>query len=74
MLLKPLPFPEPERLIRMFNQYPGAGVVAEGSNGVPDYFDRKRDMAALEETALFREAGVTLERRRASARPSASRR
>jgi len=60
VLLKPLPFPEPERLIRIFNKYPGVGVLAEGSNGVPDYFDRKRDMAALEETALFREAGVTL--------------
>src|SRR5688500_16408776 len=60
VLLQPLPFPEPDRLIRLFNKYPGAGVVAEGSNGVPDYFDRKRDMTALEETALFREAGVTL--------------
>ena len=58
--LKPLPFPEPDRLVRMFNKYPGAGVEAGGSNGVPDYFDRKRDMAALEETALFREAGVTI--------------
>jgi putative ABC transport system permease protein len=60
VLLKPLPFPEPDRLIRIFNKYPGAGVDAGGSNGVPDYFDRKRDMAALEETALFREAGVTI--------------
>ena len=58
--LKPLPFPEPDRLVRIFNKYPGAGVDAGGSNGVPDYFDRKRDMAALEETALFREAGVTI--------------
>ena len=60
VLLKPLPFPEPERLVRFFNLYPGAGVVADGSNGVPDYFDRKRDVTALEETGLFREAGVTL--------------
>lgn len=60
VLLKPLPFPEPDRLVRIFNKYPGAGVVAEGSNGVPDYFDRKRDMTTLEETGLFREAGVTL--------------
>lgn len=60
VLLKPLPFPEPDRLVRIFNKYPGAGVVAEGSNGVPDYFDRRRDMTALEETGLFREAGVTL--------------
>jgi predicted permease len=60
VLLKPLPFPEPERLVRMSNLYPGAGVGADGSNGVPDYFDRRRDMTALEEQALFREAGVTV--------------
>ena len=60
VLLKPLPFDEPERLVRMFNKYPGAGVDAEGSNGVPDYFDRRRDMTALEEQALFRESGVTI--------------
>lgn len=60
VLLKPLPFPEPDRLVRLFNKYPGAGVDAGGSNGVPDYFDRRRDMTSLEETALFREAGVTL--------------
>jgi len=60
VLLKPLPFDEPDRLVRMFNKYPGAGVDSGGSNGVPDYFDRKRDMTSLEETALFREAGVTI--------------
>ena len=60
VLLKPLPFPEPDRLVRMFNKYPGAGVDAGGSNGVPDYFDRRRDMTAIEEQALFREAGVTV--------------
>ncbi len=38
-LLRPLPYPEPERLVTMFNVYPAAGVV-RGSNGVPDYFDR----------------------------------
>jgi predicted permease len=60
VLLKPLPFDEPERLVRMFNKYPGAGVDAFGSNGVPDYFDRRRDMTSLEEQGLFREAGVTI--------------
>jgi predicted permease len=60
VLLKPLPFPEPDRLVRYFNKYPGAGVDTGGSNGVPDYYDRKRAMPAVEETALFREAGVTL--------------
>jgi predicted permease len=60
VLLKPLPFPEPDRLVRIFNKYPGAGVVAEGSNSVPDYFDRRQGMPALEELAMFRQAGVTL--------------
>lgn len=60
VLLKPLPYPEPDRLVRIFNKYPGAGVVTEGSNGVPDYFDRRQGMPALEELAMFREAGVTL--------------
>ena len=67
VLLKPLPFPEPERLVRMFNKYPGAGVVAEGSNGVPDYFDRRQGMTALEDLAVFREMGVTLTGNGASA-------
>ena len=57
VLLKPLPFSEPDRLVRLFNQYPGAGVDTGGSNGVPDYFDRRRYMPALEETALFRSSG-----------------
>jgi len=60
VLLKPLPFPEPDRLVRLFNKYPGAGVDAGGANGVPDYFDRRKGMPALEETALFRENGVTV--------------
>lgn len=59
VLLKPLPFDQPDRLVRIFNKYPGAGV-AIGDNGVPDYFDRRRDMPALEEIALFRQAGVTI--------------
>jgi predicted permease len=60
VLLKPLPFSEPDRLVQLFNQYPGAGVDTAGSNGVPDYFDRRRDMPALEETALYRSSGVTI--------------
>jgi predicted permease len=59
ILLKPLPFPEPERLIKVFNQYPGAGVL-EASNGVPDYFDRLRDMTALDSLANYRQSGVTI--------------
>ena len=59
VLFKPLPYPEPHELVRIFNGYPGAGVVV-ADNGVPDYYDRKRDVAAFEELAMFRQAGVTI--------------
>lgn len=59
VLLKPLPFDQPDRLVRIYNKYPGAGVAIAGS-GVPDYFDRQRDMAVLEEVAMYRQAGLTI--------------
>ena len=39
VLLRPLPFSEPDRLVTIYNPYPGAGVE-RASNGVPDYYDR----------------------------------
>ena len=59
VLLKPLPFAEPDRLVTLFNSYPGAGAV-RASNGVPDYYDRLAHVSALEELAMYRTAGVTL--------------
>jgi predicted permease len=59
VLLRPLPFPEPDRIATVFNSYPGAGAV-RASNGVPDYFDRLAQVPAFEELALYRSAGVTI--------------
>lgn len=59
VLLKPLPFERPDRLVRIFNKYPGAGVEV-ADNGVPDYFDRKAALTAAAEIAMFRQAGVTV--------------
>jgi predicted permease len=59
VLLRPLPFPEPERLAVLFNSYPGAGAV-RASNGVPDYYDRLQHMPSVEELAMYRTAGVTI--------------
>ena len=62
VLLKPLPVPEGERIVLMSNQYPNAGVVDKSTNsGVPDYYDRLRDMAVFEEQALYNESGRTIE-------------
>src|SRR5262249_3965478 len=43
-----------------YNAYPGAGYAAEGSNGVPDYYDRLRETDVFQEQALYRQQGVTL--------------
>jgi predicted permease len=59
VLLRPLPVPEPERLVLMYNSYPNAGV-ARASNGVPDYYDRLRETDVFEEQALFNTRGVTI--------------
>lgn len=65
VLLKPLPFSESDRLVRIFNQYLGAGV-AIADNGVPDYYDRLTGMPALETLANYRQTGVTLSGRGSS--------
>ena len=59
VLLKPLPIPDAERLVTVYNGYPGAGV-ARGSTGVPDYFDRLRETDVFEELALYRLNGQTI--------------
>jgi predicted permease len=59
VLLRPLPFPEPDRIVTVFNAYPGAGVE-RASNGVPDYYDRLAAVPALETLAMYRTAGITL--------------
>jgi predicted permease len=58
VLLQPLPFPDADRLVRIFNSYPNAGVE-RASNSAPDYFDR-RQLDALEDVANYRGSGYSL--------------
>jgi predicted permease len=53
VLLRPLPVPESDQIMLMGNAYPGAGAAIGGSSGVPDYYDRLRDVTAFEEQALY---------------------
>jgi len=59
VLLEPLPVPEPERLVTLYNSYPKAGAE-RASSGVVDYFDRLRETDVFEELAIYRLRGVTI--------------
>lgn len=61
VLLRPLPVPEAERILLLSNRYPKAGVGDLNQSSVADYYDRRREMAAFEEQALFDTLGRTLE-------------
>lgn len=59
VLLRPLPFAESDRVVLTYNTYPRAGVIRGGS-GVPDYYDRLRDVTAFEQIAMYQDRGLTL--------------
>ena len=52
ILLRPLPYPDAERLVFVWNTYPGIDL-AQASVSIPDYIDRKTQAPAIEDAALF---------------------
>lgn len=52
LVLRPLPFPQSERLVTIFNSYPGAGNPRAGST-IPNYFTRREAIDAFDQVALF---------------------
>jgi hypothetical protein len=59
ILLRPLPFPEAERLVFVWNSYPLTGL-SQASVSIPDYIDRKTQAPAIEDATLFTGRSVTL--------------
>lgn len=59
VVLRPLPVPESERLVFVYNSYPGAGVE-RASTAIPDYYDRLRETDVFEEQALYQVRGQTI--------------
>ena len=59
VLLRPLPVPEPDRILLMSNHYPKAGASDSFNSGVPDYFDRRRETTGLPEHALVNHGSVS---------------
>jgi predicted permease len=56
VLLRPLPYPESQRLILAFDGFPGAGVERAGTS-VPNYFDRLALTDVFESQALYQFGG-----------------
>ena len=52
VLLRPLPYPEAERLVFVWNTYPLMGLP-QASVSIPDYLDRKAQAPAIEDATLF---------------------
>jgi len=59
VLLEPLPFEAAERLVTVYNSYPGAGA-ARASSGSVDFFQRREMVAAFEEVAVYEGSGSTV--------------
>jgi predicted permease len=57
VLLKPLSYPESERLVFSFDSFPGAGVERAGTS-VPNYFERVKMTEIFDSVALYRPRGV----------------
>jgi predicted permease len=53
ILLRPLPFPEADRLVTVFNTYPKAGVERDGSS-LTNYYERRGRIPAFTALAMYR--------------------
>jgi len=60
VLLRPLPVPEPSRILLMSNLYPKAGATDSSNSGVPDYYDRLKAVSVLESQAMFQSRSVSI--------------
>jgi predicted permease len=57
IVLRPLPFPSPARLVTIFNTYPKAGVLRDGSS-IANYYERRNHVPAFSSLALYQETSA----------------
>ncbi len=72
VLLRALPFPEPDRLAIVFNAYPGAGVERSAAS-IPNYFERRGALPALASLSIYQDASFIVGDGRAPNRVVAAR-
>jgi predicted permease len=54
ILLRPLPFPQSDRLVTIYNTYPKAGVENDGSS-LTNYYERRGNIPAFSSLSIFRD-------------------
>ena len=59
ILLRPLPYPDADRLVFVWNTYPKMGLD-KAAVSIPDYIDRKTQAPAIEDAALFTGSSLNL--------------
>jgi hypothetical protein len=59
VLLRPLPFPDSQRIVTLYNAYPRAGVD-RSSSSARDYFDRREGIEAFEYVAEYHPLMLTV--------------
>jgi putative ABC transport system permease protein len=59
ILLRPLPFPQSDRLVTIYNTYPKAGVENDGSS-ITNYYERRGNIPAFERLSMYMERAETV--------------
>src|SRR6187402_2496715 len=59
ILVRSLPFLEPDRLVVVHNAHPSAGIE-RGSATVADYLERRKSIKAFESVSMYREESYTV--------------
>src|SRR4051812_1271619 len=52
VLLRPLPFPNADRLVTIYNTYPKAGVENDGCS-LPNYYERRDNIPAFSSLSIY---------------------
>jgi predicted permease len=55
VLLRPLPFPDADRLVSVYNTYPKAGIPNDGCS-LANYYERRGEIPAFSGLAIYRDA------------------
>src|SRR5919109_5154435 len=59
ILLRPLPFPNADRLVTIYNTYPNAGVENDGSS-FTNYYERRGNIPAFSSLSIYMERAETV--------------